>query len=618
MAGSTLYLFTLAAITFAFEYYLGILLYTLPVLQRRTKALGIALMRESPDSLVFLLAVNSLAAFLVQFQGDINQTVQDLIKVAADTKTMMTQCQVTIVNNTTLVGIATLIVALAVAIARLIILGIPFNPLQLASAAASATDTVANVYAPISQLLGLAIVTQTTLAAFATLMADNWTTFADIGVFLYIIPLRLTRRTATFLMTFGITGYVLIPLYAQVQKFILDWLNAQPQWFNWALQTICGPTLQTAIIDVTAPALYFGFLGWLAVGSMAGAGIRRLAKKGLGGGSPLSAATALRASALQAVNFAGKTVESTLRGQIDMRRAKQMVNQAAEAIKKARSEGRVIGLRKAEAFFDRARISLLTNRTKQTRQFALRAGEYAERAERPPDDDLSMHGSASAYITTPGDEYFDATAGLHEPQTREEERGMQEEEFRIRGQIILDDIKNARTPEQRLMASRALTTLQRQRIQHYTRLFGTMEIDEDELRAALTNVVVSRRGKLTPLAAKERDSIQSIIEAQKTKLRKRARETVEKTQEDLGEDPHAKYLAELEAQQQREEVMPKATAEPQEDEILRGADEIFHQMHQKTEDIVSRGISQEPQHEDTAESRLDKFLRVMKKPKKTT
>jgi len=616
MAENTLYLFTLAAVTFAFEYYLGILLYTLPVLQRRTKALGITLMRESPDSLVFLLVVNSLAAFLVQFQDDIRSTVDGLAEAAEDHVRLMTQCQFTIVNNTTLVGVTTLIAALAVAIARMILLKIPFNPLQIASTAASATDTVANIYAPISQLLGLAIVTQKTLAAFATLMANNWMTFADIGVFLYIIPLRLMRRTATFLMTFGITGYILIPLYAQVQKFILDWLNAQPQWFNWALNAVCGQTLQTAIIDVTAPALYFGFLGWLAVGSMAGAGIRRLAKKGLGEASPVSAATTLRASALQAVSFAGRTVESAVRGQVEIRRAKQTVNQAAQAIRRARIEGRVVGLRKAEAFFDRARISLLTNRTKQTRRFALRAAEYAEMAERPPDDDLSVHYSASAYMTTPGDEYFDSSAGPYEPESKEERRSIQEEEFRIRDQIIRDDLKHARTPEQRLRIGRALTALQKQRAQHYLRLFREAEIDEDELRTALTNMIATGRGKLTPLTAKERDSVESLIEAQKAKLRKRAREMVEEKQEDLGEDPYAKYLAELEAQQQREETASKATAEPQEDGSFRDLDEILHEMHRKTEDITSRGISHEPQHEETAESRLDKFLRTTSKQQK--
>jgi len=39
-------------------------------------------------------------------------------------------------------------------------------------------------------------------------------------------------------------------------------------------------------------------------------------------------------------------------------------------------------------------------------------------------------------------------------------------------------------------------------------------------------------------------------------------------------------------------------------------------MHRKTEDITSRGISHEPQHEETAESRLDKFLRTTSKQQK--
>lgn len=614
-------LFALAAITFAFEYYLGILLYTMPVLQRRTKGLGIGLMRESPNSLVFLLLVTPLAAFLAQFQGDINQTALGLLNSALDLAKpngAIVQCQITIVNNTTLVGVAVLIAALAVAIARFILTGIPFNPLQIASTAASAMDTVAGVYAPISQLLGLAIVTQTTLAAFAMLMANNWTVFADIGVFLYIIPLRLTRRTATFLMTFGIVGYVLIPLYAQVQKFILDWLNAQPGWFNWALGVVCGgSTLQTAIIDVTAPVLYFGFLGWLSVGGMAGAGIRRITKKGFGGAGPLSAVTALRSSAVQAVSVAGRAVESTVSRQVAQRRARAAVSQAAADIQQARGEGRVIGLRTAEAIFDRAKDSLLTNMTKQARQFALRASEYALAAERPPEDDLSIHSSASAYMTTHGDEYFDPAASPYEPASRDEERSMHEEEFKIRDQIVREDLANARTPEQRLRAGKALTALQRQRIQYYTGLFGAAEINEDELRTNLANIVLSRRGKTTTLTSKQKDSVENIIEAEKSKLRKRARETMKGPRDRHDENPYAKMQAELDEQQRREEALSRATAEPQEDETIHIADEIFRQMHQKTEEIVTRGISHEPEHVDTAESRLDKFLRTgMKKPKK--
>ncbi len=620
---NALYLFPIAAITFAFEYYLGILLYTMPVLQRRTKGLGIMLMRESPESLVFLLLIGPLVTFLVQFQGDITQAAQGLVNNVMDPKTgvvaEMTQCQITIVNNTTLVGIITLLAALAVAIVRFIILGIPFNPLQLASTAASATDTVANVYAPISQLLGLAIITQTTLATFAALMADNWTTFVGIGVFLYIIPLRLTRRTATFLMTFGIIGYVLIPLYAQVQKFILDWLNAQPGWFNWALQSVCGPTLQTAIIDVTAPVLYFGFLGWLAVGSMAGAGIRRLAKKGFGGTGPFSAAEALRGSALQAVSVVGRTVESTVRGQLDTRRARQASDEAAAAIRQARNEGRVIGLRSAEALFDRARISQLTNRAKQSRQFAIRAKEYADKSEKAPDDDFSIHSSASAYMTTLGDEYFDTSAGPYEPQSKVEKRTLQEEEFAIRGEILREDLKNARTPEQRLRTSKALTTLQRQRIQYYSQQFQAAEIDENELRTALTSILASSRGKpLSQLSAKESDTIERVVEAQKLKLRRRAKEAVKESEVEISpsEDPYANMLAELDTQQHHEGQMSKAAAEPQEDESVRALDAILREMHGKTEDITRRGISYEPEHVDTAESRLDKFLRGTKKTRK--
>ncbi len=608
-------LFELAAATFAFEYYLGILLYTMPVLQRRTKGFGIGLMRESPNNIAFLLLIGPLAAFLVQFQGDVATAAQTLYTNVKPTTDAMLSCQYTIINNTTWTGVLTFLTGLAVQIVRFIVTGIPPNLLQVAAAAASAADTVANVYAPISQLVGLAIVTQTTLAAFAVMMANNWTVFADMGVFLYIIPLRLTRRTATFLLAFGMIGYALIPLYAKVQQLMTDWLNAQVTQGGWlasfALGLVCGTTLLTAITDVTAPVLYFGFLGWLSIGGMAGTGFKRLVSRGFGEASPLSAATALRSSVLQGVGTVGGTVESTVGKHVSHRRAEQTVNQAATDIKEARREGRVMGVRLAEGMFDRAKGSLLDGRVKQARQYALRASEYAHAAEKPPDYDPESHGgldpatlqwafSGSAYMTSEHDEHYSGAA--YQPLNADEERSVLEDEHRIRAGILRDDLRNVTTPEQRLRVGKAFARLQGQRIQHYANLFADGTIDEEELRASLKEVLGSRWRE--PLAGKQKQTVDRQVERviQAEKNRRRRHETFP-----------AKSQAEWEAeqreaeQQRREEGASKAMGETHEDQSMHDLDAILRQTHQKAEDMVGgKSLSHEP---DTAESRLDKYLR---------
>jgi len=244
------------------SYLLGIILYAAPIPHPSVKSAARDFMEESGKLIAGLLIID-LFLYIVSLQlSYVESALSSYIQRADKTIAEMASLQTTTVSAVVIFGVAVFAAFLLIRLFRNFFIITPNDVQEAMRLAARVCSTLAKILSPICMLYGVVILVQVLFKAYCKLIFYHWTTLVGLGVLLYLIPFKIGRPAAKFLIGFGMISYLMIPLYDEVSKLFQAWIERTIRILLWF-------PIKIAVFDVIFPIFYFGLVAWL-LGAVAG------------------------------------------------------------------------------------------------------------------------------------------------------------------------------------------------------------------------------------------------------------------------------------------------------------------------------------------------------------
>ncbi|MEM3522831.1 MAG: hypothetical protein QXD78_07325 [Candidatus Bathyarchaeia archaeon] len=238
------------------SYLLGIILYAAPIPYPSIKSAAREFMEDSGKLIVGLLVID-LFLYITSLQFSyVEGALLDYTNRADSTIAEMAHLQKVTVGGVSIFGVAVFAIFLLIRLFRNAFIITPEDVREGMQLAARVCSIVAKILSPVCMLYGVVVLIQILFKAYCELIFRHWTTLVGLGILLYLIPFKIGRPAAKFLIGFGMISYLMIPLYNEVSKLFHAWIERTIRILLWF-------PIKIAVFDVIFPLFYFGLVAWL-------------------------------------------------------------------------------------------------------------------------------------------------------------------------------------------------------------------------------------------------------------------------------------------------------------------------------------------------------------------